>query len=125
MVAVLTNPYKKKDWREYGKGFVGQRLEKEGNEHTRNEFGEADYVHELRCRFCGRTYHFYLKDKMDCIAKGIWEFDHNRKAHCGNSSCADFYKQHIDFKRERYAFALGRNYNEKLFFNMKKLGQAA
>jgi hypothetical protein len=95
MTAIITNPYKERSFREYPKGFSGHRFERSGNEHELNELGEKDYAHEMRCRFCGRWFIYHYKDKFQIMREGRWEFDRDRAAHCGNSSCDDFYRAYL------------------------------
>jgi len=48
-------------------------------------------AHEFRCPICGKWVRYNDEEIQRFIAEGRWDFRKNRLAHCGNSTCWDYY----------------------------------
>ena len=89
---IITDRYKELDWQKDGfeKPWLGHKFGK-----------ESKMAHDFRCPICGKWISYNDEQINDFIAEGRWDFEKNRLAHCGNSTCQDYYHEcQLDLERK-------------------------
>ena len=111
-VAIITQPYKKINWRRDGvKPFLGHR-------YWREKYGTIDG--DKRCLICGKWFTWSEKHKDRYIREGRWDFRRNEPIHCGSSMCEEYWRRYK--KAEKIRAELKKEFYFNLFKKLKKIG---